>query len=107
MSLAGLGESPITVSGAQKQKVPTFSFCEIGITLPRVVPLGGGMLKLKVILVCAVFTLMLVVLIIEIAELFPGPPSKCTTATPIRAAGQLAYNSCAILDPSQVVFVKD
>ena len=71
---------------------------------------GGGnrrIMKLKVILSCAVFALMLVVLVIEIAERLPGPPSNCTTAQPFREAGHFAYNPCAILDPEQVVFVRN
>ena len=64
-------------------------------------------MKLKVILSCAVFALMLVVLVIEIAERLPGPPSNCTTAQPFREAGHFAYNPCAILDPEQVVFVRN
>ena len=65
-----------------------------------------GIMKLKVILCGVIFALMVVVLVIEIAELFPGPPSKCTTAQPIREAGHFAYNPCAILYPEQVVFVR-
>ena len=64
-------------------------------------------MKLKVILSCAVFALMLVVLVIEIAELFPGPPLNCTTAQLIPEPGHLAYNPCATLYPEQVVFVRN
>jgi len=64
-------------------------------------------MKLKVILSCAVFALMLVVLVIEIAERLPGPPLNCTTATLIPEPGHFAYNPCAILYPEQVVFVRN
>ena len=63
-------------------------------------------MKLKVVLCGVIFALMVVVLVIEIAEFFPGPPLNCTTALLIPEPGHLAYNPCATLYPEQVVFVR-
>lgn len=68
-------------------------------------------MKFKVVFLVGVFILMLVVLVIEIAEATfevnaPQPGAICSARAAIHKSGELQYNPCAKLDPTQVVFVR-